>query len=64
MLDVSSARVGAMPPNTVQLTRNAVGTGLAPVRETVARVDRTGCSVPFTRLRTGVSPVPTSILLN
>ncbi len=38
---------------------NFVGTGLAPVRETVAHADKTGYSVPFTRLRTGASPVPT-----
>ncbi len=42
----------------------SVGTGLAPVREMVARVNRTGHSVPFTPLRTGASPVPTRILLS
>ncbi len=41
-----------------------VGTGLAPVQETGARLYQTGHNVPFTHFRTGASPVPTTFLVN
>jgi predicted acetylornithine/succinylornithine family transaminase/N-acetyl-ornithine/N-acetyl-lysine deacetylase len=38
---------------------DAVGTGLAPVRDAVAHTDRTGRNAPSTAIQTEASPVPT-----
>ncbi len=47
------------PANAQKSSRSSVGTGLAPVRETVGHVGQADRDRPATRFRTGASPVPT-----